>query len=196
MPQILFNRFNKASSVGILWEISLAFHHFWKDHHPPIQNSSKSIQEKGHQKRARAHWYHQPSHFFRLTNDKNTFVFRVYRGLYYPVMWGLFHKPSTRIPIKQPVYHGIRIRDPVFFFFEAKLGLNSSRFRVQVTDFGLSKIMRPKLLDPNLFLGPGSDQRLDPPMEGFPAWSRNWTNSPKTLNEKGDSLKEIPRKTP
>ena len=171
MPQILFNRFNKASSVGILWEISLAFHHFWKDHHPPIQNSSKSIQEKGHQKRARAHWYHQPSHFFRLTNDKNTFVFRVYRGLYYPVMWGLFHKPSTRIPIKQPVYHGIRIRDPVFFF--SRQNLDSipvgSESRSPTLDWARS--CGPSCWTPICFLDP--DQISD--------WTLQWKGSRRDL---------------
>ena len=49
---------------------------------------------------------------------KNTWLFSVYKGLYYPVMWGLFHKHINHekvIPINQPGFP-MESKGPRFFF--------------------------------------------------------------------------------
>lgn len=154
---------------------------FLKGSPPTHPNLLQKHPKKGHQNRARDTLIPSIIPFFSLNQSNNAFVFRVYRGItvYYPVMWG---------SLLNNQYFMESVSGTLFFFFVAKLGLNASRVRVQVTDFGLSKIMRPKLLDPNLFLGPGIGSAIGPSK-----WFRvplcdlgRITNSPKIrLTKKG-----------
>ena len=51
-----------------------------------------------------------------LSNGKKPWLFRVYKGLYYLYMWGLFHQPWSKDPvIKQPCIVMESVRDPCFF---------------------------------------------------------------------------------
>ena len=44
----------------------------------------------------------------QMSNEQKPWLVVWYRGLYYPHIWGLFHKPWNKDPVlKQPVFHGM-----------------------------------------------------------------------------------------
>ena len=65
-------------------------------HRNPVQNAQVSNQA--------VPWLPKVRGKHQVSKEKGPWLFRVYTGLYHLVMWGWFHTPIWRIPIKQQCF--------------------------------------------------------------------------------------------